>query len=294
MFLRHCGSLPVLYRARTLITLTQASGVDIIQVWWTWFPNRHKAYWKGAEGNVWKCSKWLATQERNEEWFIFKKNCLKTYCKKSREKRRTNATQFGQIKCEKALKEEHKQCHYGARHAKSSGWTLQTIIYWEEIQFKGALKEIESKTELKKNWRRGLPNKLQYNMTEKCRKYKNVLSTEIVKPATSVPERNRGKCEGVLREQRHKENMRNKRNWWWNSGWNQVLGEEFITLLEWVNGMGEISRTREEPNVEGGSPPPPKRKSKTKQGKIRDWRQTSHKYWSTLDSGSFGYLLWHK
>jgi hypothetical protein len=143
------------------------------------------------------------------------------------------------------LKEEHKQCHYGARHAKSSGWTLQTIIYWEEIQFKGALKEIESKTELKKNWRRGLPNKLQYNMTEKCRKYKNVLSTEIVKPATSVPERNRGKCEGVLREQRHKENMRNKRNWWWNSGWNQVLGEEFITLLEWVNGMGEISRTRE-------------------------------------------------
>jgi len=31
---------------------------------------------------------------------------------------------FRQIKCEKILKEEHKQCYYGARHAnvaKSSG-----------------------------------------------------------------------------------------------------------------------------------------------------------------------------
>ena len=190
-------------------------------------------------GNV--ASDWRHRNAMKNDSFKKKKktkNYLKTYCKKSREKRRTNATQFGQNKCEKALKEEHKQCHYGARHAKSSGWTLQTIIYWEEIQFKGALKEIESKTELKKNWRRGLPNKLQY-MTEKCKKYKNVLSTEIVKPATSVPERNRGKCEGVLREQRHKENMRSKQNWWWNSGWNQVLGEEFIRS-----------------NVEGGSPPP--------------------------------------
>ena len=126
MFLRHCGSLPVLYRARTLITLTQASGVDIIQVWWTWFPNRHKAYWKGAEGNAWNvASDWRHRNAMKND--LFKKNYLKTYCKKNREKHRTNATQFGQIKCEKALKEEHKQCHYGARHAKSSGWTLQTI-----------------------------------------------------------------------------------------------------------------------------------------------------------------------
>ena len=37
--------------------------------------------------------------------------------------------------------------------------------------------------------------------------------------------RKRGKCEGVLREQRGKENMR-------NNGWNQLLGEELVTLLE--------------------------------------------------------------
>ena len=58
-------------------------------------------------------------------------------------------------------------------------------------------------------------------------------------------EKEEGKCEGVLREQRCKENMLNKPNWWWNDGWNPVLGEELAALQDWVNGMGEISQTKE-------------------------------------------------
>jgi hypothetical protein len=51
------------------------------------------------------------------------------------------------------------------------------------------LKEIESKTELKK------------------------IAEQII--WQKIRKRKRGKCEGVLRQQRCKENMINKRNWWW-------------------------------------------------------------------------------
>ena len=216
---------PVLYKAWWLRSPKplrhNSSLVDL-------FPNRHKTYWKGAtsKGNI-------ASDLRHRNAMknhVLKKHTLENlvqkkvarsnaFLDKSNMKRYWKRAQAAPLRCQNHRDEPCKQ------------------LFIERKFISRGIESIQSKAELKKR----LAEQITRQKMQKLKK------KQFAKPATS------GKGSVPKNVKECYTNNDAKETWEIHKtgdeiimvGTKYILGEEFATLQEWVNGMGEISRTRE-------------------------------------------------